>query len=353
MRAAVYHGTHDVRFEDVAEPAPGPGEVLVKVAYNGICGSDLYEYYAGPLGIPVEPHPLTGARMPVIMGHEFGGWVAGLGEGVEDLEIGTLVAVDPIHHCGTCGPCRRGAKNLCMIAAFHGLMAHGGGLSERTVVGRSMVHPMPDGMTPRHAALVEPMAVAFRAVRRAEVAAGQRVLILGAGPIGLGAYFAAKWSGAEPIVSEPSPVRRSILQGLGASHVLDPSVDDVVAAVQDMTGGEGVDASIDAVAHESTMSAGMAATRRGGNFVLVGIPHTPLPFNGIQMFMNEVTLRASNAYADDFQATIDAMAHGAYPLGDWISTIPLDGLIDDGFETLRAGRAMKILVDVGSGESAG
>lgn len=353
MRAAVYHGQHDVRIEDVEEPSPGPGEVLVKVAYNGICGSDLHEYYAGPLGIPTEPHPLTGASMPVIMGHEFGGWVAELGEGVDDLEIGTLVAVDPIHHCGTCGPCRRGAKNLCMTAAFHGLMAHGGGLSERTVVGRSMVHPMPDGLTTRHAALVEPMAVAFRAVRRAEVAAGQRVLILGAGPIGLGAYFAAKWAGAEPIVSEPSPVRRAILEQLGAPHVLDPNEVDVVAAVHDLTGGEGVDASVDAVAHESTMTTGMTATRRGGNFVLVGIPHTPLPFNGIQLFMNEVTLRASNAYADDFQDTIDAMAHGAYPLGDWVSTIALDDLIDDGFETLREGGAMKILVDIAGGDGVG
>jgi (R,R)-butanediol dehydrogenase / meso-butanediol dehydrogenase / diacetyl reductase len=220
-------------------------------------------------------------------------------------------------------------------------------------VGRSMVHPMPDGMTARHAALVEPMAVAFRAVRRAEVATGQRVLILGAGPIGLGAFFAAKWSGAEPIVSEPSPVRRAIVEQLGGTHVLDPKVDDVVAAVRDLTGGEGVDASIDAVAHDSTMSAGMAATRRSGNFVLVGIPHTPLPFSGIEMFMNEVTLRASNAYADDFPATIDAMAQGAYPLGDWVSTIPLDGLIDDGFETLRGGGAMKILVDIAGGDSPG
>lgn len=352
MRAAVYHGREDVRLEDVEEPTPGPGEVLVRVGYNGICGTDLHEYYAGPLGVPTEPHPLTGVKMPVTLGHEFGGWVAGVGEGVDDLEIGTLVAVDPIHNCGTCPPCQRGAKNLCMVAAFHGLMSHGGGLSERTVVDRSMVHPMPDGMNAKHAALVEPMAVALRGARRAEVSAGQRVLILGAGPIGLGSFFATRWLGATPIISEPSPTRRAVLARLGATDVLNPDEDDVVSAVLDLTGGAGVDASIDAVAHTSTISAALAATARGGNVVLVGIPHAPLPLDPIHLFRTEVTLRASNAYADDFAATIDAMAAGAYPIddGDWVSTIPFDSLISDGFEMLRAGEAMKILVDVGAAE---
>lgn len=352
MRAAVYYGREDVRIEDVEEPSPGPGEVLVQVGYNGICGSDLHEYFAGPIGIPTQPHPLTGAQLPVIMGHEFGGWVTGVGEGVEDLEIGTLVAVDPIHHCGSCAPCRRGANNLCMTAAFHGLMAHGGGMSEATVVRRSMVHPMPAGLTARHAALVEPMAVAYRSARRAEVRAGQRVLVLGAGPIGLGAFFAVRWLGAEPIVSEPSPTRRAILERLGAKHILDPSEDDVVDAVLDLTGGAGVDATIDAVAHSSTILDGIGATARGGNLVLVGIAHEPLPFDPVQLFITEITLRASNAYSDDFQATIDAMAQGAYPIDDWVSTIGLDQVVSDGFQTLRAGEAMKILVDV-SGTSSG
>jgi (R,R)-butanediol dehydrogenase/meso-butanediol dehydrogenase/diacetyl reductase len=348
MRAAVFHGQRDVRIEDVEDPTPGAGEVLVRVGYNGICGSDLTEYYSGPVGIPTEPHPLTGAKLPVVMGHEFGGWIAAVGDGVDDLEIGTLVAVNPMHTCGTCAPCRRGATNLCMTAAFHGLMAHGGGLSERTVVEQRMVHPMPDGLTARHAALVEPMAVAFRAVRRAGVTAGQRVLILGAGPIGLGAFFAATWLGAETIVSEPSATRRAMLQRLGATHVLNPNEDDVVSAVLDLTSGAGADSAIDAVAHSSTINTGLAATAREGNLVLVGIPHGPLPFDAIQLFLTEITLRASNAYADDFQATIDVMAAGGFPIGEWVSTIRLDDLIEDGFEKLRAGEAMKILVDVAS-----
>src|SRR5512147_61150 len=112
MRAAMYYGREDLRLEEIDDPTPGRGEVLVRVAFNGLCGTDLHEYYGGPLAIPTSPHPLTGAQLPVTLGHEFGGWVEAVGAGVEDLPIGALVAVNPIHACGVCGPCRRGAGNL-------------------------------------------------------------------------------------------------------------------------------------------------------------------------------------------------------------------------------------------------
>ena len=168
MRAAVFYGREDVRLEQVDEPRPGPGQVKIQVGFNGICGSDLHEFYSGPIGIPTVPHPLTGAHAPVIMGHEFGGTISAVGDGVDDIAVGDLVAVNPIHTCGHCGPCLSGDTNLCMVAAFHGLMAHGGGLSDQTVVERTMVHPMPEGLDARHAALVEPLAVSYRSVRRAE-----------------------------------------------------------------------------------------------------------------------------------------------------------------------------------------
>ena len=346
MRAAVYYGLNDLKVEDVPDPSPGPGEVLVRVAYSGICGTDLSLYFHGPFGLPTEPHPLTGAHLPQILGHEFGGWVDEVGEGVEDIEIGTLVAVNPIHGCGQCTQCLLGNRNLCIIAAFHGVAAHGGGLSERTVVKRSMVHPLPAGMGPRQAALIEPMAVSYRAVRRAEVQPGDTVLILGAGPIGLGSYFAVKSAGGVPIVSEPSPVRRQILANLGATNILDPASDDVANAVHDLTNGAGAAATVDAVANPSTFSTALSSTARGGTVVLVGIGHEPLPLDPIALFLSEISVRASNAYADDFQATIVEMASGAYPLEGWVSTIALEDIIEQGFDVLRQGDAMKILVDV-------
>ena len=349
MRAAVYHGRNDVRLEEVADVDPGPEQVKIAVAYNGICGSDLYEYYAGPLGIPTTPHPLTGAVLPQILGHEFGGRVVACGSQVSDLSVGDLVAVDPIHSCGKCVYCLAGDTNLCVIAAFHGLMSHGGGLSDHTVVDRRMAHRLPEGLTARHAAVVEPMAVALRSARRAEVKAGQTVVVLGAGPIGLGAFFACRWMGAEAIVVEPSAQRRAILSGLGASTILDPTTDDVASAVLDLTGGIGAHAAIDAAATPATFAAAMASTRRGGTVSIVGIAHEPLAFDPIALFQTEITVRASNAYSDDFPMVIGAMAQGAYSLDGWVSTIAFDDLIEGGFEVLRAGQAMKILVELGGG----
>jgi (R,R)-butanediol dehydrogenase / meso-butanediol dehydrogenase / diacetyl reductase len=345
MRAAVYYGREDVRLEEVAEPEPGPGQVKIQVGFNGICGSDLSEYFGGPAFTPTAPHPLTGAQIPVILGHEFGGRVEAIGEGVDDLAAGELVAVNPLYTCGECVPCRTGHANLCRIVGIHGVMAHGGGLSERTVVARAMVHRLPAGLTAKHAALVEPMAVSLRAVRRAEVEAGQKVLIFGGGPIGLGAFFASRWLGADPIMVEPSPDRRDVLTRLGVPVVLDPATTDVVVAVLDLTGGAGADATIDAAAVPSTLASGVAATARGGNFVLVGIPHERIPFDPRALF-NEVTFRASAVYTDEFPATIEAMAAGAYPTDGWVSTIRFENIIEQGFEVLRAGKAVKILVEI-------
>jgi (R,R)-butanediol dehydrogenase/meso-butanediol dehydrogenase/diacetyl reductase len=343
----VYHARNDVRVEEVAEPEPGPRQVKVAISYNGICGSDLFEYYYGPLGIPTAPHPLTGAMLPQIMGHEFGGRIAEIGPGVDDVNVGDLVAVNPMHVCGDCAYCRSGATNLCVMAAFHGLMSHGGGLSDYTVVDRRMVYPMPAGLTARHAAIVEPMAVALRSARRAEVSAGQTVVIYGAGPIGLGAYFACRWLGAEPVVVEPSQARRAIVSGLGANTVLDPTSEDVVVAVRDLTGGLGAHAVIDAAATPATFASAFGTTRRGGVISIVGIAHEPLPVDPVTLFTSEITLRASNAYADDFPHVIDGMAQGAYPLEGWVSTIALEDVVSAGFEVLRDGKAMKILVELG------
>jgi (R,R)-butanediol dehydrogenase/meso-butanediol dehydrogenase/diacetyl reductase len=108
MRAAVFHGSHDIRIDEVDEPVTGPGEVKVAVANNGLCGSDLHEYLSGPLAVPTAPHPLTGAQLPVIMGHEFSGTVVDIGDGVTTVTVGDRVAVEPLYQCGQCRPdCRR------------------------------------------------------------------------------------------------------------------------------------------------------------------------------------------------------------------------------------------------------
>ena len=192
MRAIVYHGREDVRFDDIPEPSPKAGEVKLRVLYNGICGSDLHEYYHGPLASSTKPHPLSGVKIPVVLGHEFCGAVVEVGKGVRRSQAGDLVAVEPLETCGKCEWCHAGNYNHCPLGAIHGYSRDGGGLAEFTVVLRSMAHKLPDGVTARHGALVEPMAVSYHAVARAHPKAGQTVAVHGGGPIGVGALLALK-----------------------------------------------------------------------------------------------------------------------------------------------------------------
>ena len=148
MRAAVYNGPRDLRLESVPDPQAGPGDVKLRVLYNGICGSDLHEYYDGPVTTRTTPHSLTGVQNPVILGDELCGEVVALGRGVEDLALGDLVAVDPLESCGGCLWCLAGQYNHCPLVALHGYNRDGGGLAEYTVVRRSMAHRLGPALTP-------------------------------------------------------------------------------------------------------------------------------------------------------------------------------------------------------------
>ena len=349
MRALRYHGRRDVRLEDLPEPSPGPGEVLIRVAYNGLCGSDVHEYFEGPAATTVDPHPLTGCALPCVLGHEFSGQIAELGDGLVDLRIGQLVAVEPIETCLTCARCRSGHRHLCRKIAFHGYNRHGGGLSELTVVPRQMVHVLPRGLNALHGALVEPMAVARRAVRRTGIReAGRLVVVHGAGPIGLGALLALRDAGVHVVAVDPSPARRAAATALGAQVVVDPAEDDVASAVRDLTHGLGADAAIDAAGVPSAFSAALRSTRPDGIVVVVAHHNEALSLRSGHLIFNEIAITGSSIYdADDFAWVIDAMQRGAYPLDGWISTIQLDRAVEDGFEALREQRVNKVLVQLG------
>src|SRR5256885_8347721 len=263
MRAALYHGRQDLRLTSVPEPEAGPGEVKLRVLYNGICGSDLLEYYDGPITTRSTPHPLTGVQNPVIMGHELCGEVVALGEGIEDLAVGPLVAVEPVETCGRCLYCGLGQYNHGPTLAIKGSNG-AGGLAESTVVKRRMAHPLPPGVTALQGALIEPLAIAWHTVNRCAVSAGEVVAIHGAGPIGVGAFLTLRRRGVEAIVVDPSPARRTALTALGARTVLDPNACDAVAAIRDLTGGRGADAPIDAAGGAPALAAMLPGTRGGG-----------------------------------------------------------------------------------------
>lgn len=348
MRAAVFHGRCDLRVEDVPEPEPGPGDVKLRVHYNGICGSDLHEYYAGPMTTRTEPHPLTGVKNPVIFGHELCGSVVALGDGVEDLAIGDKVAVEPVETCGRCLDCRSGHYNHCPLLAFHGYNRAGGGLAEYTVVRRQMAHRLHPGLTPAQGALIEPMAIAWATVRRCRVESGQTVALHGAGPIGIGVLLVLRARGVRVIVSDPSPLRRKVMISLGAPVVLDPAAVDVVTAIRDLTGGRGADASVDAAGVPAVIRVGMRSTAIDGNFVVVAIHEKPIVIPPFDLLMPEVRLTGVALSCNDFPSVIDAMASGTFPTDGWVATIPLEGIVENGFERLQRQEALKLLVDLGS-----
>jgi (R,R)-butanediol dehydrogenase/meso-butanediol dehydrogenase/diacetyl reductase len=348
MRAAVYHGLRDLRLESVAEPEPGPGDVKLRIFYNGICGSDLHEYYEGPVTTRTTPHPLTGVKNPVILGHELSGEVVSCGAGIDDLARGDLVTVEPLETCGCCAWCTAGQYNHCPDLALHGYNRSGGGLAEYTVVRRTMAHRLPAGMTPMQGALIEPIAVAWHTANRCRVEAGQTVAIHGAGPIGIGVCLTLKARGVDVIVIDPSPLRRGVMRRLGARMTLDPTDCDPIAAIRDLTGGLGAHASVDAAGVPAAFRATLHGTRVDGTAVVVAIHHVPVVIPPFDLLMPEVNITGVAMSAHAFPQVIDAMARGDYPLDEWVETIPFEDLVEGGLERLRRQEGLKILVDVGS-----
>ncbi|MED5802896.1 2,3-butanediol dehydrogenase [Gordonia sp. Z-3] len=345
MRAAVYYGANKVEIADVPEPSPGAGEVKVQVGFNGICGTDLHEYFAGPIFIPTEPHPLTGAQLPLVLGHEFSGTVTEVGDGVTGVHAGDRVAIEPIYRCGHCGPCRVGNYNICRHIGFHGLMSDGG-MAEYTVVPANMIHQLPENVSLELGALVEPMSVAYHAATLGQPQADDTAMVFGAGPIGIGLWFALRAKGLENVyVVEPSATRRAAIEALGAT-TLDPTSLDVAEFVADTTDGRGADAIFDAAGVEPAVNTALDCIGARQPLVSVAIYEKPLTTTLQRLVMNESRIQGSLCYTSaDFDAVIDLMSQGRYDTTGWVDTIGLDRVVDDGFDALHAGAKMKVLVD--------
>ena len=347
MRAAVYHAPHDVRIDELEVPEAGPGQVQLRVAHNGVCGSDLHEYFAAATFVPLEPHPQTQIAAPVVLGHEFSGTVTAVGLGVTDLAVGDRVAVRPTYTCGECPSCRAGAPNTCRVLAFHGLSGPGGGLSETTVVPADMAFRLPKEVSLEMGALVEPMAVGFHAVEVSGIVPGQLAVIAGLGPIGVGLYFALRAKGiTDVIASDPSAQRRAILTALGATTVIDPTVTPVVQAAHEASDGLGAHVVFDAAGVGAAILSGVQALAPGGRVVVVGIHEKAMELNPTSLLLGEAQIVASLVYTDDdYRAVIAAMARGEITAQGWVDHASLDDLLTV-FDELRAGSRMKVLIDL-------
>jgi (R,R)-butanediol dehydrogenase/meso-butanediol dehydrogenase/diacetyl reductase len=337
MRAAVYHGQRDVRVEEVPEPLIRPGAVKIAVDWCGICGTDLHEYLEGPIFVPAKgsPHPVTGEELPVVLGHEFAGRVVEVGDGVTRFMPGDHVAVEPTLFCGSCAECRRGDTNLCRSLGFHGLSGGGGGFAEYTVVDDHMVHPLGD-MPTDLGALVEPVAVAFHAVRLSGFGPGQTAVVFGSGPIGLATVAVLRAAGARQVfVSEVAEARKAMARAIGVDEVLDPTEIDVVDAVLQRTDGAGADVTFEAAGLDATLTTAIRAARRGGLVCNISIWGHPASVEMIDLVLGEVKVLGTIGYLNDHPATIELMRDKRIDATPFITgRIGLDDIVDGGFHEL-------------------
>lgn len=336
MRAVMWFGPRDVRVVEAQPPDPGPDEITLNVAYCGICGSDLHEYVDGPHAIPTtEPHPASGRRAPLILGHEFCGTVAAVGDRVGSLAPGDRVAVEPSYRCGQCPRCRAGEYNLCRWFGFAGLMGDGG-LAESATVPAYMANRLPDDVPLEQAALFEPASVALHGLRRGAVQQDESLVVVGLGPIGQFAVCLARARGVERIIGvDPVPRRRALARSLGASEVRTPEEPLDLDA----------DVAVEAVGAQSSLTGCLSALRRGGRVVLLGLG-PQLAFDSFEVVSREQSIITSASSRNAHDELVALVRHGLDLTPVATATTGLDELVTRGFEDLANGSDdVKVLVD--------
>lgn len=336
MRAAQYTGNGSIETVETTETAPGAGEVRIRVAYTGICGTDLHILHGN------MDHRVT---VPQAIGHEMSGTIDAIGDGVEGLEPGQAVTVMPLVWCGDCPACRAGNSHICQNLDFVGIETPGA-LQELWNVPASVVIPLPDGVSLAHAALVEPLAVAAHDVRRARLVSGETALVIGGGPIGQLIALVAARTGAKVIVAEPNADRRALAAANGA-HVVDPGSENLGDIVQVLTGGAGADVVFEVAGIAATALDATAHAKVRGRLVMVAIHPKPVLIDLQRVFWRELEILGARVYErEDFERAIALIAAGEIPADTLITDIvPLDATLK-AFEALGNAQAMKVLVDV-------
>jgi len=335
-RAAFYKGHQSFGVEQIQAATPAPGEVAIDVAYCGICGTDLHIFH-GNMDARTGDHR--------VIGHEMSGRVAALGAGVEGLAVGDAVVVRPLVHCGECPACKAGYTHICHKLKFLGI-DRDGAMQGRWSVPSYTVHKLPAGMNLKHAALIEPLAVACHDVGRAKLKAGERVLVIGGGPIGALIGVLAKRAGTEVTVAEINPARRTKLTQMGLA-VIDPGQTDVAKWYQDQWGGANVVFEVSGSDPGAALMTAAAATR--GRLIIVGINGRKPNVDLFQFFWRELELYGARVYEpQDYDAAIKLVADKVLDFESFITeTLDLSD-IQSAFKKLDSTPdAMKLMIQVG------
>lgn len=349
MKAAVWYNEKDIRVEETELKELKANEVTVKVAWAGICGSDLHEYVEGPVFIPVEENDdLTGQKAPLTMGHEFSGVIEKIGADVTDFKVGDRVSINPTLTYGN------KPESVDVYDGFSFVGLHGdGGFADYANVPVSTLYKLPETMSLKQAALIEPTAVAVQAIKETGLRFGDNIAIFGAGPIGLLTVAAAKAAGASKIiVADLSQVRLDKAMEMGATHTINSGEVNAVEAIRKIV-PVGVDVAIEVAGVEITVKQAIDVTRPRGTMVITSIFANPISWHPMQLINSGVKVSSSIAYSPTtFQQTINLMGTNQLVNNPVITKeIELVDIVSEGFETLVNDKSQaKILVKLSGAE---
>ena len=334
MRAAFFEGNQTITIGPCIPVPPGPGQVQIRVEYCGICGTDLHLFHGA------MAHRL---RLPHIMGHEMSGVIAAAGAGVERWQPGDRVTVRPLDSCGGCPACRAGHSHICQNLKFIGIDSPGA-LQGLWTVPAHALHRLTEPLSLREGAMVEPIAVACHDVRIGDVRAGEFAVIIGGGPIGVLVALVAEAGGARVVMAEVNPFRIALARELGIDAV-DPRDTDLVALVNERTGGVGADIVFEVSGSAAGVEIMSKLPRTRGRIVVVAIFGKPVEVDLFRFFWRELKLAGARVYEpEDFDLAIELAASRRLPLDQLItSVLPLDGL-QEGLHQMERGGVMKVLI---------
>lgn len=316
MKAAVFYSPGDLRIEERADPQASAGQVLLRVAACGICGTDRHIYHGEFATMP-----------PVILGHEYAGQVIDVGEGVADLKPGDYVAIDPNMPCGICRPCRRGKVHLCENLRALGV-DQDGGFAQYCVAPQTQCYRLPDSVSPLEGAMTEPLACCLHGIDQANIQAGDTVAVIGGGAIGQMLMQLARQRGAARLVlSDPIASRREMALALGADAVVDPLCEDAAAPGGVLAGG--ADVVIEAVGSTVTTAQAVEWATPGGTVLWFGVtpPKQTVTIEPNLIFRKELNLRGARINPFTHSRALAMLASGQVQVKPLITrTVSLDDL---------------------------
>ncbi len=338
ITAAFYRGNKSFAVETTEAAVAGPGEIAIRTAYCGICGTDMHVYH-GNMDARVGHNR--------VIGHEMSGVISALGEGVSGFAVGDKAVVRPLDPCGVCPACKAGHPHICHNLKFLGLDTDGA-MQEVWVVPAHTVHKLPADMNLAHAALIEPVAVACHDVRLSGLTQGEDAVVIGGGPIGVLVAMMARDAGGKVVISEVNPHRLAIAEKLGFDTV-NPAESDLVAAINQRTGDKGADVVFEVSGTQPGVDAMTAVAATRARIVMVAIHATKPQIDLFQFFWRELQLIGARVYEpEDYEKAIAAVAGGAIDAETVITDIAPLADIQAAFESLdRSPTALKSLIKVG------